>query len=662
MSEGFLVSKGDNRVISHIFQKVDRTLLNKDDISVINLRFGPIAMTDNKRIHINFDKVKEVAKGDELTYFVIIKTLNLHELAHIWITDYDYKQVLDISRKKDFFRFLNAFEDARIETAFSQKWRASEKYFKYTFGKVVLDTILEDMKLGTPKGYAGMFARIYGTKFVYHAEEFAEIINAYEKMMIETFGTDMLNKMKKLIDEYLTTENTEERIKKAFEVYEMIKDVRDCGLKSDFGDYGTKGKKKDNREVSEELKELLGELISKGLAKRLEEEDFDSRDFEDVYDDIEDEITLSDVADDFNEEDAIASDTDEEIKEGSGDGIGIEKVKSKGKEIGDSDKIKEMKQKITSAVGKSIEILSERLERDISLKDDIRSMREVYDEIEAKRKELKDYIGKRKAGEGYKFNEPIDVVRMIKDTKRELSKIKNDLGFSISRNNKTGKFNLTSFIVKRNSNSWNKVFDKRKMNTHNRCKLAVSLLIDASGSVGHHSYKTQLKGVYVIAKSLEDTKNHCEVVEFSGDIGTRLISNPENTYKIIKGFNDICFNGDWKRHFGSGNWLCPALSHSFNNLRILNKQGFGSRFVIVVTDGRLEDDGNTEKQMKKAVKEMQKEGIKVFQFCVGRDAYMYDFFDKSIYVSGYSELEWKIKELITAIQKQVAIQTKDKFR
>lgn len=684
----FLFSKGDDKIISRIFEKVDRTLLEKDNIRVLESRARAIAFTDRKDVYINFPMVKAIAGDNEMIYFVLLKTLNLHEDGHIRYTIHNAKLIKKVTTAPDFFSFLNAFEDARIETAFSLKWRASEKYFKFAFGKIVMDTLLKDMSKLTPKDYAEMFARIYGTKFIYCAEEYKDTINTFERIVLGIFGAEKLARMKQLIDEYLTSKDTMERIKKAFEVYTIIggeREAKDC---PEFGNCEGSGKGEANKEASRNIKDLIKDIKTLTDALKLKAEN--PKEFEKIYDVINSEVSMDSVEKDLEAQEIKNFDTQDSKELGTGkseeskgkgsdkeskedeecEGIGDiqsseehsdkKKKEGEGKMIDDAE-MKELKQELNKNIKELAEVLASKIYTNWQIREDIARTKEVYNHMAKELENLKTFIGKRKVEEGYKFQEPLDVRRLVKSVEKEVKKIKNDLGYGISRGNKSGKFNAVSFITKKNGNNWNKVFDRRKMNTHNRCKVALSLIIDSSGSVHPNNFTTQLKAVYVISKAMEDTKNSCEVVEFSGDCGY-VLHNPEQSYKIIKGYDDTCFNGDWQRHFTSGNWLCPALTHSFSNLRILNKKGFGSRFAIVVTDGELTDDGNTKPQMERLVQKMNREGIQVFQFCVGRGAEPMNFFNKSIIVWGYPELESKLKQLILEIQKQVAIQTKEVYR
>jgi len=202
---------------------------------------------------------------------------------------------------------------------------------------------------------------------------------------------------------------------------------------------------------------------------------------------------------------------------------------------------------------------------------------------------------------------------------------------------------------------YDKIFMKREQKTQDKTTMMISILVDSSGSVGNEQHKIQLDTTYLMSKALEQTKNKSEVIEFSGDgRGEYSRQTDEDKFKVIKKFNQKTEQGDFKRHFHCGNELNPALKYA---LKSLNKEMIiKNKFVIVITDGNLEADGNTEEEMQSQVLEFKKNNIPVYCILVNPDDdNPYKFFDKVISVNEFSELMQQLKKLIIDIQKKVMI-------
>ena len=193
--------------------------------------------------------------------------------------------------------------------------------------------------------------------------------------------------------------------------------------------------------------------------------------------------------------------------------------------------------------------------------------------------------------------------------------------------------------------NWKNVFSNKTEVAENKTNLAISLLIDSSGSVSKQGHKTQLDTIYLIAKTLEETKNKTEVIEFSGNN-----RHDKNGFKVIKSFNKKVEEGEFKRHFSGGNWLNPPLKQA---LKDLNGESIKNKFVIVITDGNLTSDGNTISEMNEQINEFKKNNIPVYCILVNPCDSGYKFFDKNIQINDFNKVNTELSILILDIQKKI---------
>lgn len=186
----------------------------------------------------------------------------------------------------------------------------------------------------------------------------------------------------------------------------------------------------------------------------------------------------------------------------------------------------------------------------------------------------------------------------------------------------------------------NRIISPNKNNTN----IAVSILLDHSGSVSYNQSKIQLNMAYMISKSLEQNKSYCEIIEF----GTM--------YQTIKSFYDKTDIKNFNRSCDGGNYLVYPLEFAYKQIKAFNS--VKHKFIIIISDGNLTCDGNTFSEMESITTKIIKDNIPVYCFIVNHKYETYNFFCKSFHIKTFDDVLLNVKQLIYKIQKDVVLQSK----
>lgn len=187
-----------------VFEKTDR-IISERPVGVQVVRADPQHMgalagvpawSDGETITFNGAFVDKTLKGkDPVEAVLALKGLNYHELSHILYTPRLTDELPRMLQKKimetmdpTYWYAFNALEDQRIETWFSAVFGPSRRYFEATIMNwIVKDATVEAAPL------------VYGRKYLS-----AKIRVGAGTIFAAKHGEDLYNKMKIVIDKYLT--------------------------------------------------------------------------------------------------------------------------------------------------------------------------------------------------------------------------------------------------------------------------------------------------------------------------------------------------------------------------------------------------------------------------------------------------------------------------
>lgn len=526
--------------------KIDNTLQSKKMVSIQEDKgYGShIACTDLSKIFLNFEQIKSLSKGDYENFLRFVKGFNYHELSHILYTKYgrvnDYK----------IHRSLNLLEDQRIENMFSKKYLKSVDYFRLlSVGYVLKDGFKPDDYL-----------LLYGRRFIIGDVEIMKKLKAicigkYMKLTVEA--------AEKIIDEYLVTTDKDHQIFLAKKFYDLFPNVNNKQAPTDGKGNGRKSNSKDDKELSEKVKDD----IEKGL----------SNDNESVV--------------------GEKSDSDKEL--------------------------------INKLIDKSVK----------NMKTDIENQMKIME---------KQSFGDKSLNISLKIFQPeANHIKVMNDLKMQIRKIRNDLDNKTVYNQKRGRINMRKAI---SSNIYNtndfKMFIPEKLS---KTKLAVSVLIDSSGSMQDKNYETALSSGWAVATALEDSGSKVKVYEFS------------TGWKVLKDFDTISKNGKWGRNYSGGTSPGNAYLDAERSLNLVSKKyNINNQVIIIITDGQFKPDDRIIVENKAL--ELKKKGIYTAILYVGQNYILSDgkdlidhYMDKTKYnkvipIRNFNSLTNVITQMIKSLQ------------
>ena len=231
----------------------------------------------------------------------------------------------------------------------------------------------------------------------------------------------------------------------------------------------------------------------------------------------------------------------------------------------------------------------------------------------------------------------------MKQLKQTIKRMRNDLDNKTEYNQKKGKLDMRRAMQHEESH---KIEDfKRYIPSRlNKTRLAVSILLDSSGSMENNDYETAISSGWAIATALEESGSKVKVYEFS------------EKHRIIKDFNEQSSKAKWGRDGNLGSQTYPesALKDTIESLdNISKKDNIRNQLVILLTDGAF----NRISEVEQITKTIKNKGIfialiRVYKnsFQAGNRNYNEASYNKVVSLKGFEQLTKQMIEIVKKIQ------------
>lgn len=544
------------------FQKVDRILTGNTNITVENTKSrdkNTVAFTKlkSKTISLDFDQIKYnyTPNADTLKFIALCKGLNYHELAHILYTRIAARSRYIIPNKASIY---NSLEDGRVELLFSTLYPNSKFHFINMFIKI----IHKYRKKLAPI----MFLAVYSRKL--HLP--AKLLAYFEASFKRKYGANTTDKIKPLIDKFITSLDIEEQYNIVEEIFKLLDEPEgqkigyDSYNNSEMADVLDDGHMLDapthnyNKpqqvvivKASERIKKFQPQKIevSKELAKEIEKEAEQEEKVRNATEKIKD-ITRKVINN-------VKPDSKKYLKLRAQEKIREEKLAKERREL---EKIQE-----DSDLFSEIEQDQQEVEKSIQ------------DEIENDAQQIYKDSGGLYAGKGMveeSTSEPLEVSethRILSNKIRDMIRIlRNEQKHGYVRNEKSGKLNLRATMTfKRTGNL--RIFKKYTPDQLNKTRLGVIILLDASSSISYPQFDTALESSWVLCDALEKSNSYVCIMEYS------------DGHKVIKDFKA---KGDFTRHYHGGTDPSTALVETQYKIKKLSTtEHIKNWIVFIMTDG-----------------------------------------------------------------------------
>ena len=592
-----LIQNLDKNKLCNILELTDKLLSGKTDLKVMDTNTG-LAYTDNKNIFLALQEILKFCNNQQ-DFLIIVKGLNYHELAHSLYTDYDFKMVEEIVNKnnldfKNYKELLNCVEDTRIENLFSIKYNKLIDYFGFTANKIILKDLHFSLKNKFDKHYFLIsYLSLYGRKFLYLDSEKRKILYKIREHIIKEIGGDIKD-YEVLIDNYNNSEDLQIRLNIIVDLYKLFSNNQNQTIPNKNTGLKKKITQKENNAINEDLKQLSQDL--KDLIKDLQEKQEQETGTEQEQD------------------------TEQENKKENKENKPTQQQKKP------TDKKENSKKDLEDSDLKVFENLEQDTEQEI-------------------KQDIKQVFNKQENSEILGFSLTSEHKTQIQQLTNTLKILKNGLGSNNQHNQKKGKFDIRSYINSQNNNN-TLMFKTLQDNTlKNKSKLAISFLLDNSGSMEktergnkENNFNIGLSSTYILSKSLENLGNKTEVITFN------------NSHKVLKEFNKNGFFGGFA--YG-GTCLSTPLNQAIQNLnKIQEQEKINNRFVFIISDGGFCDNPyNLLEDIKKDKK------IKVIWILVNKYNRIRDsdknYFDYTLHISNFKDLNREINKIVYKIQKGI---------
>jgi uncharacterized protein with von Willebrand factor type A (vWA) domain len=191
----------------------------------------------------------------------------------------------------------------------------------------------------------------------------------------------------------------------------------------------------------------------------------------------------------------------------------------------------------------------------------------------------------------------LDVVDQLKNMVKVL---KTDLKPHYKRKQKSGKLDMRAAINSENTASL-KIFRKWKPSKIDSVNIAIGVLVDCSGSMGHY-IKDSVKASMILNKVFEEEK--------CGKIGINFF---EETTSVVKDFNSSRINCDYRS--GGGTNILSSLCYMQDRLEKLSRTS-KALGLIIISDGDVSDLNQANNVLDKINKGIETLWINVHRFNV----------------------------------------------
>jgi len=234
--------------------------------------------------------------------------------------------------------------------------------------------------------------------------------------------------------------------------------------------------------------------------------------------------------------------------------------------------------------------------------------------------------------------------------KRIINFLKNELGNKTVYSQKSGRLDLRRAMSNHQSTKITD-FKRFKPSRLNKTRMAVSILVDSSGSMGNYSSKLARDSAWTISKALEECGSVSEIIEFS--------RNPI----YMKRFDKKIEHAVLGRKQWGGTMLCNSLEQAHEDLKQIRKQkGIEHQLVIIITDGYIDDQRECEKQLSK----MKEEGISTVHLGVCNKGYNPALIEKHYvseakHVPSFDKLNETMRSIVYNIQREIIRKVKWRY-
>ena len=556
----------------------------KDELNEMHIGFADL---QNRGIYINFPQLYDMFEKKYPDFLKSLKGVNHHELAHLLFTIKPKSYTWSFSEKQH--KIFNLMEDSRIETLFTELYPSTTDYFIWNISKFI--ALLPDELPKAFKNNFGKEAKIiadlrnvtlaylltYGRKF-YNPEfskkaktmlldifKNAKSITTIASLTPATYEFDV-KKCEELLDEFILTTDFKRQKELVLEMEKIIGHLFGDNIMQNipnfysFDSY-TKGAEKN--QVNKASK-LIGSLSSDTKKK---------------IDDFKNQMNQKGKG-------SGLSGKNDKDKEKNGMGAGSkEKSQKSEKSDGDKDKDKSNEQgkDKTNANGQDKDKSDEKYTILKELKADILIIiDDVNDKLKGEiERDIKQISDMKVAGQkGLEItNAPPYLIKtedklMSKRLVNIVRKLRQDLRQSYVKKLKSGHIDIRRVMQEANRQVESvEVFKKYRHSKIGKTKMAVSILIDSSGSMSNEQFNLALRSAYCIADCLEKVGSKSSIVSF------------DTKYIVMKKFNESIDKIKLKRGQGGGTEPYPALLYSESELEKLKKQyGINHLLVLMISD------------------------------------------------------------------------------
>ena len=602
-----------NRAISGDFNV--NVLTYKPELLLINRMQSnsPIAYCDTRKKEIVLNYPKIFVNENDVEDMMSVKGFNYHELAHLLYTkvgnDFICREAnrlfgynpsglsssenrvkriyengsLDFYRLRDLsLEMFNAIEDGRIETLFGLDYPKAGDYFEFNVNNVLMKVVKE--QIGN-KGISNLnFCLLYARKnFIKNKDLMFKLEDDLKKSYTNE-GQEKVERIKELIDLILVSADRKQIVLSLFEIILTLPSEQLNGkrnLKNDLAKTSSEDSliTTPNREFSKEQQNKISE--------KKEELQQSKKDYEEEKKEKEE-----------GQGQGQGEESEEDNEEGEGEGQGqgdkqnkvtqtdTDKHDSQSEQNKDSSSVGSGNKNDDNFVEKALKDLKETnegikksLESDV-IKDiqDLKDKRELYESLNIDKKEIY---------EGDKFQPTNELISESQKISRFLRELNSDLKSSIKRNKKKGQLDIKS-VMRNQKNGTANIFKKMIKNKLKYSNMAVSILVDSSGSVGDWNFKKQMMSCWMLVNALERTNNKVMVIEFNHKI------------KVKKHFGSKKAN--YNRSSQGGTEISKPLEYTAREFKRQKTLGVKNFMTIILTDGDFMDREKGEnilKQMKK---------------------------------------------------------------
>ncbi len=537
----------DDISISSLFQKIDRILAEDERISVASTKsVDPYAFAEDnvigysdKRKHslfLNYDLLKNVSK-DIASFIILSKGVNYHELAHLMFSPDIETKTKKYYSKYSYKSIIN-YNEYREAINLCEDCRIENLFVNnfdrasYYFSYAAVVLLLKDSlkyKKSKIDKLLNYFS-LYGKKFLN-----VDISMLHNEI---NFPEDIIKSVEELIDKYILEKDINVRLDIAFQVAEIISSLKDKERQEE---------QKQKEKEEQKNKNNNDNKDSKNNKKGNQQNDSESQ--------KQDKKGKKEKEDGNSQTNNSDNNTDKQ------------NINNQQTQENELDKIKSKLEKEMTNIQTDID-------------KDIDALKALV------------YADKFANFDGTTFKPSDQNKAIARKIEEHLKILRGNLTSSIKRFQKSGKIDMHSVMASFKSDPI-AIFQKRKLNKIDKSRIAVSVLLDSSGSISTSDFNTEIGAAWSLTEAFKKLNNKVEIVEFSWK------------HRLLKGFNN---NGDWKRTYNDSTSVCNPMKLAIKDLLAIKKiENIPNLFLMIVSDGFFDDAHDA----KEIMDEARKKGIKI---------------------------------------------------